>query len=491
MSVAANEESGHRRTMKTSPNKWAWVDLKWPLGGGIAEYPTALARDSLAALLSERGQTLEPVSAYDVLSGRVARYPVWLFSAVTCEWPQCRLVAGEVRRRDPEAILVVGGYHVSAMPDDEGMELFDYVVIGEGESVLDEIAGRARQHSGDGSGVRSRTTLLSARHERLDDLPWPTRLRHECAASKLSGLIYPSPSRQRAVAALLLSRGCNSRCSFCASHTIWGSRLITRGVDCVLGEVRHITRDLGVNALVFVDQAFGEDVAWTNELCLRLCEAHIAAKWYCMAKPTLEQSLLSMMARAGCTKIGVGVETADLDMRRALNRPGDSDLDDLNHLFRACNKSGIVVKVYFMIGFPWETPEYLMRTTKRFLENLEANELKITFFTPFPGTDDWSKYSNQLITKAWQYFDTETIPVVFNPNIAVDQYHRIRMDLFRAFYGSRTYVDTTQRLLGIRPQYAQSYLEFAEYLKTYDLISGGEEWLHWLPNPKTTISEVA
>lgn len=480
--------------METVPNKWAWVDLEWPLAGGIAEYPTVLARDSLAALLSERGQTVEPVSAYDVLTGRTVKYPVWLFSAVTCDWPQCRRVASVVRRRDPEAILVVGGYHVSAMPDDEGVELFDYVVVGEGEGVVQDIVERTRcQRRGMERSEKRPTNLWSPRCQRLDDLPWPIRHRQDSTSSKLNGLMYPPPSSQQAIAALLSSRGCNTRCSFCASHTIWGAQLITRSVPSVIKEVVHVTRALETGCLVFVDQAFGENVMWTQSLCSRLHEARVQANWYCMAKPTLSKDLLPIMSVAGCTKIGFGVETADLHMRTYLKRPGIGDLDDFNRLFRACNEAGIFVKVYFMIGFPWETADYLLRTTTRFLENLEANELKITFFTPFPGTDDWTKYSGELITRDWEYFDTMSMPVVRNSRIAVRRYSEIRQMLFQAFYGSRIYAETARRLLSIRPHYVQSYIEFAHSLKASGMISGSESWLRSLkPSKRTTlVTEVA
>ena len=237
--------------------------------------------------------------------------------------------------------------------------------------------------------------------------------------------MFPAPSCQTGAAALLLSRGCNNQCSFCASHTMWGSRLVTRGVESVVQEVREVADKYGANALVFVDQAFGEDVTWAKQLCQWLRESGPEqANWYCMAKVTMERSLISEMAAAGCTKIGFGVETADPERRKGLKRLDGGDIDDLNQLFRACNEAGIFVKVYYMIGFPWETPQYLSDVTRRFLGQLEANELKISYFTPFPGTADWQTYSDQLLTTNWEDFDTVKMPVVRNPHISVAQYHQ-------------------------------------------------------------------
>ena len=456
--------------------KWVWIDLDWNLSGGISDYPTSLSRDSLAASLAMMGITLTSVTPPDVEREGLPCYQVWMFSAVTCQWPKCCRLAKIIRKRMPDAILIVGGYHVSALPNNKGTELFDYVVIGEGETIIEVIVREVMSKNAH-KNKRSHQILKSSRCELLDCLPWPVRIQREYSAFKLGGLMYPSPLHQRAVVALLLSRGCNSQCSFCASHTIWGSRLITRNIDCILSEMQYVTKDLGANALVLVDQALGEDPAWTKELCSRLYQTQLNVSWYCMAKPTLDLTLIPDMAKAGCTKIGFGVETADSNRQMDLNRPENGDLDHLNRTFRKCNEAGIIVKIYFMIGFPWETPEYLERTTKQFLGNLEANELKITFFTPFPGTQDWGKYSNQLLTREWQYFDTETMPVVKNTHISVPQYHDFRKELLRTFYSSQTYFHTSQRLLRNRPHYTSSYVEFSESLKTNGIITGNETWV--------------
>lgn len=465
--------------MNSKLTEWVWVDLNWTLKGGIAEYPISLARDSLAASFAMLGISLKSIDPCDITSAEARRYQVWLFSAVTCQWAECCRLARIVRRQIPDAFLVVGGYHVSAIPNDSGSELFDCIVVGEGETIIEVIVREVMSKTAH-RNKQNRQILQSSRCQQLDRLPWPMRQQREYSAFKLGGLMYSSPLHQRAVVALLLSRGCNSQCSFCASHTIWGSRLITRNINCILGEVEYVTKDLGANALVLVDQAFGEDPAWTNELCSRLYQMQLNANWYCMAKPTLDLTLIPDMAKAGCAKIGFGVETADSNRQMNLNRPGNGDLDHLNRTFRECNEAGIIVKIYFMIGFPWETPEYLERTTKQFLENLEANELKITFFTPFPGTQDWDKYSNRLLTSEWQYFDTETMPVVKNPHISVPQYHDFRKELLRTFYSSQTYFRTSQRLLRKRPHYTSSYVEFADSLKTNKIITGNETWVQKL-----------
>ena len=132
-----------------------------------------------------------------------------------------------------------------------------------------------------------------------------------------------------------------------------------------------------------------------------------------------------------------------------------------------------------MLGFPWETEEIVTEYFES-LPFLRANEIKISFFTPFPGTRDWDKYQDSLITRDWVNFDTVQMPVVFNPQISVERYHEVRRELFHVFYGSGTYGDITEKMMQYKPEYEQSYVEFVEYLTTHEMITGKEEWVKCL-----------
>jgi len=455
----------------------AWVDPGWTGNPALADYPASMACDSVRGCLAQAGYSLDTVTPA-ALEAVLPKVSTLLFSATTCQWPTVCEIAARVRDHHEGHRLIVGGVHVSAIPDDAGSDLFDRVVVGEAETVISDLLDDLSD-----SSVRSRRgstgprVVRSTRGADPEVFPRPVRRTEDVRGARLRGLMFPAPSKQFGAAALLLSRGCNHSCSFCASHVVWGPRLRRRGIEGTITEVGSLTNDFGANVLVLVDQALGEDVQWTREVCTRLSAHERGPRWYCMSRPDIDRSLLSDMARGGCTKIGVGVETADAEWRHVLGRPDGGELEQLNELFRACNEVGILVKAYFIVGFPWETQRYLLETTRRFLDALEANELKITFFTPFPGTLDWKRYSNQLLTRDWRYFDTECIPVVRNPRIDPDEYRAIREELLRSFYASPTYTRTWRRFVSRFPEYQPSWDEFAGFLLNHRQVSGQEEWV--------------
>jgi radical SAM superfamily enzyme YgiQ (UPF0313 family) len=132
-----------------------------------------------------------------------------------------------------------------------------------------------------------------------------------------------------------------------------------------------------------------------------------------------------------------------------------------------------------MIGFPWETEE-IVREYFEWLPRIRANQVKISYVTPFPGTRDWPRFKNQLITSNWADFDTVRMPVVHNPNISVERYHRIRAALFRCFYGSQTYADLTRQMIESYSHYVDSYREFADYLCHFSMVPEDALWLEWV-----------
>jgi len=182
------------------------------------------------------------------------------------------------------------------------------------------------------------------------------------------------------------------------------------------------------------------------------------------------------MAEAGCSKIGFGLEGISPRAISIVKPVSPCDIDSINSLFDYCNNHGIFVKAYFIIGFPWET-EDIVKEYFEWLPRIRANQIKISYFTPFPGTRDWLKYKNQLITSDWADYDTVQMPVVHNPNISVQRYHMIRAALFRSFYGSPIYADVTQKMLKLYPHYVNSYHEFADYLHQFNMINNVANWL--------------
>src|SRR3990172_4234056 len=131
--------------------------------------------------------------------------------------------ARAVHKMDPGTVTVVGGPHVSAVPEETLARFpdFDMAVLGEGEETLVELL-RALSDGRDlstvaGLAIRAdggvKVTGHRAMIKDLDSLPFPAW----DLLTDFPGAFRPAPFRYRKLpaATLVTSRGCPNRCIFC------------------------------------------------------------------------------------------------------------------------------------------------------------------------------------------------------------------------------------------------------------------------------------
>ncbi len=373
-------------------------------------------------------------------------------TAMTANYPIAARVISEVRRRAPRAVTVLGGAHATALPEEILAELpeLDYVVVGEGEATLVELA-RIVERDGDPALVRGLawrdkgTPRLNPRREfskELDSLPFPAR-----------DLIPPSrydrqhasrgiPRRSRRIAELVTTRGCPHRCIFCASHICTGRTLRARGVANVVAEVDECIARYGVQHLSIEDDAFTFHRENALALCARFAERGLT--WNCNSRvDNVDAELLRKAAASGCRKVSFGVESGS---PRILAKTGKGvTLDEVREAVGQAKAAGIrFVECTFLLGaHPDETVEDI-EATEALMYELNADLTSVCVTCPYPGTafasllrrrgllpgGDWSEYVLFGDVRPYERLSYLTRAQLW--------YHQKRM--LRGFYGSPRYV---------------------------------------------------
>ncbi len=105
----------------------------------------------------------------------------------------------------------------------------------------------------------------------------------------------------------------------------------------------------------------------------------------CDARADLvDEEMLALMKRAGAWMISYGIETANPELLKLLDK--SLSLARAERAVRLTREAGIIAKGLFMIGVPGETVQTIERT-KAFIDRLPFDLINVSKFTPYPGSD--------------------------------------------------------------------------------------------------------
>jgi radical SAM superfamily enzyme YgiQ (UPF0313 family) len=388
-------------------------------------------------------------------------------SATTISIHNGARIAAAVKAKLPHVTTVVGGPHVSAVPEAtlNAFPEFDYGVNGEGEvaffALLDALAGG--NPTRDLLGIVGRdadgTVHASCRAPYLDDLdslPFP--------AWDILGDAFPhrfGPSifnyRRTPVATIVSSRGCPFSCTFCDRSTS-GKLGRYHSVEYVM-ELCHMLAKQGTRHVLFYDDLFTVKKKRVIELCEAMARAKFPFSWSCNSHPNLlDLDTMKLMKRAGCWQIAYGVESGS---QRVLNVvKHEVKLPRLRETLRMTREAGIRAKGYLMIGHPTEDLASL-EETRSFLAEVDLDVAQVTKFTPYPGTPAYPTIQQHgTFTEDWERMNAMNF--IFIPNGLSEEVLERYFDLcYRAFYTRPRVLWGLMRAFAAQPSYIPRFLSYA------------------------------
>ncbi len=304
--------------------------------------------------------------------------------------------------------VVMGGPHPTVVDDAPFQrDAVDYVVRGEGEATLVELAealSRGRSVE-DVPGLtyrrRGRIHRTPARpfREDLDALPGPARdlLPMDRYRSAKIGTWPLTP--------VITSRGCPFRCTFCASSHMNGPKWRPRSAESVVDEIEEVQKRWGYPAVAFSDDNSTLDPARTDRICDLILARNIDVKiWlFCRVDTALRHpETVAKMAKAGVTSAFIGIETLNPVHLKSVNKGFSPDATPKAvDLFRA---HGIDVLGSYIIGYPDETLADIRYTVRRARE-IRTSTAQFTILTPYPGTVLFDQVKDRITSWNWAHYD--------------------------------------------------------------------------------------
>jgi anaerobic magnesium-protoporphyrin IX monomethyl ester cyclase len=304
--------------------------------------------------------------------------------------------AGGVKKTDPSIPVVWGGVHPTLCPESTLRDsLCDYVVLGEGEVTLVELADCLREGV-DPAGVagigykQGGRLCFSARRPLLRDLDAIPR--PDYGLLRMEHYFTKAPSTDLPQLQLVTSRGCPFDCEFCYNLRFNERKFRCHSAERVVSDIRCLVERFGVRALFIEDDYFFGNPKRVEEICDLLLKAEIEVfiQVPCRIDYLYRQpaEMIDKLHRAGFKELWIGVESGSQErLKQILKR---TTLDQVREVNRRLSGSSVYPKYGFMAGFPGESREETLETVTFIFELLRENPgagvAPVAVYTPYPGT---------------------------------------------------------------------------------------------------------
>ncbi len=300
--------------------------------------------------------------------------------------------------------IAVGGPHASLRPADFPSYV-DYVVKGEGESVIGEvIANDFQSRVVEGEPIQDL--------DKLPRLPWQDFVRlpydwcHEW--------IDTSP-----VFSLNTSRGCPHNCTFCSVKSISGRKYRAMSADRVFDDIMWLHKDFGAKGIYFREDNFTCQPDRVRQLCKLLVANDAQIDWLCEARVDSLQDpdFVSMMAEAGCRWLYIGVESGSERLLSFLQK--GITTDETICAFDNAKKAGIRTYASVMYGIPTETPKD-RNQTEQLLERIRPDFVGRGVYVGLPGSELYRYVKEHQL---YEYEDEAGILYLKGHNRRISRYY--------------------------------------------------------------------
>ena len=275
-------------------------------------------------------------------------------------------------------------------------------------------------------------------------------------------LDYQTSSHVRS-AEILTTYGCPYNCSFCASWTISGRRVVYRPVEDVLAEIEYFIKEHKVEEVVFFDDCLLMDKKRVYEIFSAFIERKYDLKWKAVNATAwhLDNDILQLLKESGCKQLTISVESGSQRvLKEIVHKP--LKLEIVPYIVKKCQELGITITSNFVIGFPGETWEEI-RATFRFAEECNFDLIHFFIATPQPETDLYYDARDQgLLPDDFSFFKAE-FQGFGRAFITTDEFTPEDLMILRAYEWDRINFKTLEKTVKIADIYGLSLEELEEH----------------------------
>lgn len=326
----------------------------------------------------------------------------------------------KIKDFNPNILTIVGGPHAEVIPDDFKFEGIDIVthsggftafetIIREGINV-DLSAIKGIDYQKDGVWYSNERTVFNA-----NELPFPDRTHFNKYKRKYKYVTM------RPCAIIKTAYSCPCNCNYCFSTLLNGGKYMCREPENVIEELKQIE----CNDIWIVDDTFYVNTEKLDRFIELVKENNIKKNFSLYYRADFIASHpehMKKLAEIGVSMCAVGLEVIDDEILKKYNK--NSSVHIINNALKVLNDCNITCIGLLMIDIDADK-EYFKKVYK-FIKDYELFLSTISILTPMPGTGQYEKYKDRIMTSDYRKWDF--VHLTINPT------KMSRMGFYARFY---------------------------------------------------------
>ena len=331
---------------------------------------------SLHAFMLESGFDSTIENNFDL--DNLEKYRDFTHFGISCMTPQreqADTILHAVKKHYPHSVVILGGPHPNYYLEDCRQSGFDFIVLNDGELALQQIM----------AGLPDLPPILNipVSEQQMNQFPIPYR----DPAFLTQYNFYFQGIKSTTI---LTAKGCPMACTFCEDARTKVRYFSPEHIDRQIVQIK----EAGYEGVMFFDDIFALTVKRIQALSKSIEKHNIYYRCFGHANRMTEE-MCQLLADSGCIETGFGAESGsqkilDITKKRTTVKMNQ---DYVN----LCNRHGIKVKAFLMLGLPGENQQTVAETrgfldfltSKRFTSRLGkeiTNDFDMTLFFPYKGT---------------------------------------------------------------------------------------------------------
>jgi len=272
------------------------------------------------------------------------------------------------------SIFIAGGPHPSARAT-EALELFDFVVVGEGEETLPELILALR---GDGDVDEVRGIAFKSSDGTRTNAPRPY----------VNLDAYP-PFVENLRAPIEISRGCPYGCKYCQTPRLFGTKMRHRSAAAIAFYSSYLSDVRFISPNAFAYGSDGRHTAMTRvtELLTSQRGRLYFGTFPSEVRPEFVTDELLETVKEHCanTSVHIGAQSGSDEVLREVRR--GHTCGDVEVAIEVCCAHSITPVVDFIFGLPTEVTEDQLQSLE-LIDSIvsKGGRVRAHYFTPLPGT---------------------------------------------------------------------------------------------------------